>query len=592
MNYERKYLKYKRKYLELKNLYGAGKIEKALKAEINMLLQYDILPELMSKGPQIKKINSFPSKRNTLDRDIPLEDRIRKYQIEKDIILEIEEIPAEVDSLDKYETFINELISSKQIPEALSETPEITSSAEESEDETEENIITPENLHLKRELARRNIAKFEKDKINVILPRFHSCNHREILSIPKNVLVVTTSICGLGTNWNINKNKLFFDPEYNYLLIDPLKNKEEIERISGLYLSYHFSDFNGYIGTKEQNNISNIQFSTPSFYPSSKKLKTKYNCSGFITVNSINSKILLDPISNCNTTTKLERPGCFTMEEFERMFYYSDFPKLNSIRDKILPKKFKMHYDINSFVDRFKEKYIRTLTLKNLIDIEQRQKFGIVKDEDEKIIIFILSCRVPCDQNPEGYSLIRQNSLESRVNVISRFNEELRMEDIGSKERVLREINMVRIFILNIRNTKDKKINGEISVLDDILTDNGKLYLILIYFLKSKYNRYIDDRAKLKKMVTSNKRYLYIFNLIRKLLKLELVNEDSISTLDEIPENETDQLIELQIKDSYFNDVLTSFIEEYNPERRAILEDEIQIATLTNIHNHFLRFYK
>ena len=109
------------------------------------------------------------------------------------------------------------------------------------------------------------LALLKSKNLEVIIPRFHSCNTVNEKKVPENVLIVTTSSCGKTTSWS-NKDNLFYNPINSKLLLEPMKNKTEIEKILDQKINFHYSLFQGKIGTVYQETYSDIEFYHPMFY--------------------------------------------------------------------------------------------------------------------------------------------------------------------------------------------------------------------------------------------------------------------------------------------------------------------------------------
>ena len=595
MDYKEKYFKYKIKYFELKKQLG-GNIEAIQNEIINILKPYKKISDLGTyKGRRNQEdIKLGISKTNT-------EKRLKLLTKERDFI-KSNDLPETINTVESYFEYINlpKLYSEPTIetptPEQI---PQFTIPPEVLQKDFE---LTKENLEENKRIAIENLRSINLKKMDIIFPRLHSCNYDKVLTIPDNVLVVTTSICGLSVVWNSNKNNLVFDPKNHNLLLDPITNKEKIEKISGLNLNFHYSNFNGRRGTSAQSKIGNINFGSPLLYSSMNKeqeIYTKYRCTGILTLKKIN-----EVIKNTNNTNiincqgeskKLSKKNKISEEELLNMFEYSKAPFKGKGKGKGKGSSgvlsiFRRTKSVPKFNKEFKTKY-NNITLENLMDFKSpklNHVGKIIDDKTNNIIIFILTCRGSCD-SVKDLKPTRQLSMDARMDLLKSSDESVDEKELRKREEKKIEKLILKLFIKNLK--KDKHFDREKLIIEEYVSDMGKKFIIVYTYLKLKYLKlkYAEiTKAEMKKIISFSERLKYILSLIR-----ELLEEDTSITYSDITELEDkenpNKIISFDDLDTEYKTIINEEIEDdYYKTKKSEIDAELKNLNLINIHNYFV----
>jgi hypothetical protein len=594
MDYREKYFKYKMKYFYLKNQIGGDDVE---------IKQNEIISILKSKKEiNIVNLGKYKGSRKKIEKTLDIlkknEERIKLLSKELDFI-KSNDLPETINTVESYFEHINlsklnsEPTIETPVPEQI---PQFTTPPEVLQKDFK---LTVENLEENKRIATENLSTINTKKIDIIFPRLHSCNYDKVLTIPDNVLVVTTSICGLSVVWNSNKNNLIFDPKNHNLLLDPIENKIQIEELSGLNLNFHYSNFNGRRGTSSQSKIGNIRFGSPLLYSSmfqEKEIYTKYKCTGILTLKKINEVIkntVNTNIINCQGESKnLLNKNKISDEELFNMFEYSKAPHkgkdikkgssgvLNILRrTKSVPK----------FNKEFKLKY-NNITLENLMNVKSHtlNHVGrIIDDTTNNIIIFILTCRGSCNSVTD-LKPTRQLSMDASIDLLKSTDEGVDEIELREREKEKIEKFILKLFIKNLK--KDKNLDREKKIIEDYVSDTGKKFLIVFCYITFKYPMIIikKNSKQIKKIISSSERLQYILSLIR-----ELLEEDTSVPYSDIIELEDkgtpNNIIVFDDLDIEYKTMINKQIEDdYYKTKKSEIDAELKNLNLINIHNYFV----
>lgn len=580
MDYKEKYLKYKMKYFDLKDQIGGNDLE---------IKQNEIISTLKSKL-NIVNLGDYKGLRKKIEKTLGIlkkrEERIKLLSKELDFI-KSNDLPETINTVESYFEHINlpKLNSEPTIETpAPEQIPQFTTPYEVIQKDFK---LTVENLEENKRIATENLSSINSKKIDIIFPRLHSCNYDKVLTIPDNVLVVTTSICGLSVKWNSNKNNLIFDPKNHNLLLDPIENKRQIEELSGLNLNFHYSNFNGRRGTSAQSKIGNINFGSPLLYSSmikEQEIYTKYRCTGILTLKKINEVIkntVNTNIINCQGETKnLLNKNKISDEELFNMFEYSKAPYKGKSKGKGKGSSGVLNIlrrtkSVPKFNKEFKLKY-NNITLENLMDFKSHKlnHVGrIIDDTTNNIIIFILTCRGSCN-SVKDLKPTRQLSMDARMDLLKSSDERVDETELREREEKKIEKLILKLFIKNLE--KDKNLDREKKIIEEYVSDMGKKFIIVYIYLELKYGEV--TKAKMKKIISSSERLQYILSLIR-----ELLEEDT-----SVPYSD---IIELEDKGNPNNIIVFDDLDtEYKTMINKEIEDdaELQNLNLVDIHNYFV----
>jgi len=197
----------------------------------------------------------------------------------------------------------------------------------------------------------------------------HGCDTGIEKIVPPGCMYVTLSVCGNDIKYNNTRHFYSIDPS---ILIDPIKNKQQIESLLGLPIKIHM----------EGETYSDVMYTTPldmcftSYtFDGKEKFINKAHQSGLHNVYFLNSDAF-----NCDDP-KLK----------ENMFRFSIIPRIINLPDS---KKENIRQLWNTQV---LQSYLFETTFRN-----------------QKCIFYNISCRSPCSGSDEHVQLRRAKSIKMR----------------------------------------------------------------------------------------------------------------------------------------------------------------------------------
>ena len=258
--------------------------------------------------------------------------------------------------------------------------------------------------------AKIDPKRLEFLRTNVIIPLFHSCTSNEVIKIPKNILVVTSSICGISTHDLSLFRNIFIDPNNSYLLRNPIKNKLLIEKLSNTLLNFHFSEIKLDNETfikkyDKQDEINNIDFGILPIWQKRSSILT--HCGGIFDLNYLESnKANFEKIhEECNYRNFYK----FNRKNVEDIFKYS-IDKNNYVSHfKEILKKYKEPFNYYDLVQIYQTNPELKIKLSNIFEYYHQE---ILEPNNQPIVIYQVSCRNPCNRDYLSVKPQRQNSLE------------------------------------------------------------------------------------------------------------------------------------------------------------------------------------